>query len=214
MSDLLDEALPHRNKVGRERMLVAIREAAITEFSRHGFKGASTKAIAERAGLSKPHLHYYISSKEELYEDLLYEVLNSWSDAFAFDSKSDDPKDVLSQYVRRKLDYALDSPGLSGIFTSEVLSGGRYLGKYWPVAVKSTQQKVDLINRWIQDGRMRPLDARLLLMQIWGMTQHYADYHVQVKVMLELAPDEPINRQPIAQQLTNSVLLTCGLAPD
>ena len=61
---------------------------------------------------------------------------------------------------------------------------------------------------------MRALDARLLLMQIWGMTQHYADYSVQVKVMLELAPDEAIDREPIAQQLTNSVLLTCGLAPD
>lgn len=214
MSALLDEALPNRNKVARERMLAAIREAAITEFSRHGFKGASTKAIAERAGLTKPHLHYYISSKEELYEELLYEVLSGWSGAFAFDSRSDDPKQVLSLYVQRKLDYALDNPGLSGIFTSEVLAGGRYLGKYWPVAVKSTQQKVDLINRWIAEGRMRALDARLLLMQIWGMTQHYADYGVQVKVMLGLAPDEPIDRQPIAQQLTNSVLLTCGLAPD
>jgi TetR/AcrR family transcriptional regulator len=209
-----EESLPSRGKAGRERILAAIREAAITEFSRHGFKGASTKAIAERAGLTKPHLHYYISSKEELYEELLYEVLNGWSDAFDFDSSSIDPKQVLSQYVHRKLDYALDNPGLSGIFTSEVLSGGRYLGKYWPVAVKSTQKKVELINRWIAGGRMRPLDARLLLMQIWGMTQHYADYSVQVKVMLELAPDEAIDRQPIAQQLTNSVLLTCGLAPD
>lgn len=214
MNDPIEDLVPHRGKPGRERMLAAIREAAITEFSRHGFKGASTKAIAERAGLSKPHLHYYISSKEELYEELLYEVLNGWSSAFAFDSSSDDPKHVLTHYVRRKLDYALDNPGLSGIFTSEVLGGGRHLGKYWPVALKSTQKKVELINRWIADGRMRALDARLLLMQIWGMTQHYADYSVQVKVMLELAPDEAIDREPIAQQLTNSVLLTCGLAPD
>ena len=50
-----------RAKQGRERILGAIREAAIAEFSRHGFKGASTKAIAERAGLTKPQLHYYIS---------------------------------------------------------------------------------------------------------------------------------------------------------
>ena len=40
-------ALLSRAKQGRERILGAIREAAIAEFSRHGFKGASTKAIAE-----------------------------------------------------------------------------------------------------------------------------------------------------------------------
>jgi len=212
--DTLPDNLAGRNKPGRERMLAAIREAAITEFSRHGFKGASTKAIAERAGLTKPHLHYYISSKEELYEDLLYSVLNGWSSAFAFDIESDDPKQVLSHYVRRKLDYALDNPGLSRIFTSEVLGGGRNLGRYWPVAVKSTQQKVDVINRWIAEGRLRQLDARLLLMQIWGMTQHHADYAVQVQVMLGLGPDEPLDREPIARELTTFVLLGCGLAPD
>src|SRR5690606_20756695 len=100
------------------------------------------------------------------------------------------------------------------IFTSEVLGGGRNLGRYWPVAVKSTQQKVDVINRWIAEGRLRPLDARLLLMQIWGMTQHYADYGVQVQVMLGLGPDEPLDREPIARELTTFVLMGCGLAPD
>jgi TetR/AcrR family transcriptional regulator len=213
-----DDTIPDnragRGKLGRERMLAAIREAAITEFSRHGFKGASTKAIAERAGLTKPHLHYYINSKEELYEDLLYSVLNGWSSAFEFAIESDDPKYVLSHYVRKKLDYALDNPGLSRIFTSEVLGGGRNLGRYWPVAVKSTEQKVDMINRWITEGRLRPLDARLLLMQIWGMTQHFADYSVQVQVMLGLGPDEPLDREPIARELTTFVLLGCGLAPD
>lgn len=212
--DILPDNLAGRGKPGRERMLAAIREAAIAEFSRHGFKGASTKAIAERADLTKPHLHYYISSKEELYEDLLYSVLNGWSSAFAFDIESDDPKQVLSHYVRKKLDYALDNPGLSRIFTSEVLGGGRNLGRYWPVAVKSTQQKVDVINRWIAEGRLRPLDARVLLMQIWGMTQHYADYGVQVQVMLGLGPDEPLDREPITRELTTFVLLGCGLAPD
>ena len=141
-------------------------------------------------------------------------MLNGWSGAFIFDSNSDDPKKVLSSYVRKKLDYALDNPGLSRIFTTEVLGGGRNLGKYWPVAVKSTQQKVDLINRWIAEGRMRAVNPTLLLMQIWGMTQHYADYGVQVHIMLGLAPDEPIDREPIVRELTSLVLLGCGLAPD
>jgi TetR/AcrR family transcriptional regulator len=213
-SEVEPGAVHSRIRMGRERILGAIREAAIEEFSRHGFKGASTKAIAERAGLTKPQLHYYISSKEELYEELLYSVLNGWSDAFSFDNNSDDPGVVLSSYVRKKLDYALDNPGLSRIFTTEVLGGGRNLNKYWPTAVKSTNEKVTLINRWISECRMRPLDAKVLLMQIWGMTQHYADYAVQVNIMLGLAPDQAIDREPIARQITTFVLLGCGLAPN
>lgn len=32
--------------------------------------------------------------------------------------------------------------------------------------------------------------------------------------MLGLAPDEPIDREPIVRELTSYVLLGCGLAPD
>lgn len=207
-------AAASRTRQGRERILAAIRAAAITEFSLNGLKGASTQGIAERAGLTKPQLHYYIKGKDELYEELLSSVLEGWSSAFAFDTQSDDPRGVLTHYIHRKLDYALDNPGLSRIFTSEVLGGGRNLGKYWPVAVRSTQQKVDVINRWIAQGRMRPLDARLFLMQLWGMTQHYADYAVQVRVMLGVPPDGPIEREPIAREITTLVLLGCGIAPE
>lgn len=197
----------------REQILQAIREAAIAEFSSHGFKGASTQAIAERAGLTKPQLHYYIESKQALYDELLYALLEAWSAAFAFDPELDDPAQIIGNYVRRKLDYALDNPALSRIFTNEVLGGGLRLNQYWPVALSSTAQKVDLINAWIAQGRMRSLDARVLLMQIWGMTQHYADYAVQARVMLECADDQPLDREHIARELTTSVLLSCGLAP-
>ena len=214
MSADLQDSTTSRARQGRERTLAAIREAAIAEFSLHGFRGTSTQAIAERAGLTKPQLHYYIKGKDELYEELLYAVLQGWSEAFTFDASCDDPRRVLVSYVRKKLDYALDNPGLSRIFTSEVLCGGPNLGRYWPVAVRSTQQKVDIINGWIAKGLMRPLDPLLLLMHIWGMTQHYADYAVQVRAMLLLQPDAPIDREPIARELTTFVLQGCGFAPE
>lgn len=203
----------HDPAPGRERIEQAIRTAAIAEFSQHGYRGASTQAIAERAGLTKPQLHYYIGSKQKLYEELLYSVLDGWGEAFAFDPNTDEPRDVLARYVRRKLDYALDNPGLSRIFTSEVLSGGERLDDYWPAAVASTQNKVVVIERWIAQGRLRPLNARMLLLHIWGATQHYTDYAVQVQVMLGLAAGEPLDREAIARELIDFVLRGCGLAP-
>ena len=214
VSELPEPPTRSRARMARERILELIREAAITEFSLHGFKGASTQAIAERAGLTKPQLHYYIKGKDELYEELLFAVLQGWSEAFAFDASSDDPRRVLAHYIHKKLAYALDNPGLSRIFTNELLGGGPNLQRYWPIAVRSTQQKVDVIDGWIAKGLMRPLDARLLLMHIWGMTQHYADYAVQVRVMLGQAPESPIDREPIQRELTAFVLMGCGFAPE
>jgi TetR/AcrR family transcriptional regulator len=202
-----------RSRANRERVQAAIREAAIVEFSLHGFKGASTQAIAERAGLTKPQLHYYIKGKDELYAELLYSVLQGWSEAFGFDASSSDPRSVLAHYIRKKLDYAIDNAGLSRIFTNEVLGGGPNLGRYWPVAVRSTQEKVAIIDGWIARGLLRPLDARLLLMHIWAMTQHYADYAVQANVMLGLPPGQPLDREPIVRELTTFVLMGVGLAP-
>src|SRR6266436_4081571 len=94
-----------RARMARERILAQIREAAITEFGLHGFKGASTQAIAERAGLTKPQLHYYIKGKDELYEELLFAVLQGWSEAFAFDDPTADPRRVLARYIEKKLAY-------------------------------------------------------------------------------------------------------------
>ncbi|MDO8776717.1 MAG: helix-turn-helix domain-containing protein, partial [Burkholderiaceae bacterium] len=63
------EKIPRNARQSRERIMAAIRVAAIAEFSENGLKGTSTQAIAARAGLTKPQLHYYIKGKEELYEE-------------------------------------------------------------------------------------------------------------------------------------------------
>jgi len=129
---------------------------------------------------------------------------------FSFEDASD-PATVLGDYIRKKLDHAIDSPEMSRIFTREILDGGRNLDRYWPNARAWTQKKVDIINGWIARGLMRPLDARILLMHIWAMTQSYADYAIQTRVMLGLPPDAPIDREPIARELVAFVLNGCGI---
>ncbi len=201
-----------RARPGRERILAAIRVAAITEFSLHGVKGTSTQAIAERAGLTKPQLHYYIAGKEELYEELLMQVLHEWKVVFSFKDSVNDPARVLADYIRKKLDHAFDNPEISRIFTREVLDGGRNLERYWPNARVWTQKKVDIINGWIARGLVRPMDARLLLMHTWALTQHYADFAVQVRVMQGLPPDAALDREAITREVTAFILRGAGIA--
>jgi TetR/AcrR family transcriptional regulator len=196
----------------RERVMAAIRAAAIAEFSQKGLAGTSTQAIAERAGLTKPQLHYYIRGKEELYEELLISVVAEWKGMF--DASSTDPGAVLAAYIRSKINLAFDQPEISRIFTREVLDGGRNLEKFWPDARKKTREKVATINGWIARGLMQPVDAYALVMAIWAMTQFYADSALQVQQLRKPNQDGWLpERDALVEQLTQFVLRGCGIQP-
>lgn len=194
----------------RERVLAAIRAAAIVEFSEHGLKGTSTQAIAGRAGLTKPQLHYYIEGKEELYEELLMSIVGDWKGMW--DTGSTDPAKVIGEYIRSKIHLAFDKPEISRIFTRELLDGGRNLEHFWPGAREQTRNKVAAINGWIARGLMAPVDPHTLLFAIWAMTQFYADSAAQVQQLRQ--PDQPgwmPAREQLVEELTRLVLRACGV---
>jgi TetR/AcrR family transcriptional regulator len=195
---------------GREQIMAAIHAAGIAEFSEKGLNGTSTQAIAQRAGLTKPQLHYYIAGKEQLYEELLMSVVSDWKGIF--DAGSADPGRVLGDYIRSKVHLAFDKPEVSRIFTREVLDGGRNLALFWPDSRRSTREKVAAINGWIARGLMQPVDAHMLLMGIWAMTQFYADSALQVRQLLK--PGQPNwmpDREKVAREVTALVLRGCGI---
>ncbi len=44
-------------------------DAALVEFAAHGFEGASTRAIAARAGTHQPQINYHFESKDSLWRE-------------------------------------------------------------------------------------------------------------------------------------------------
>jgi AcrR family transcriptional regulator len=51
----------------------ALMEAAAATFREQGFDGASLNDIAQRAGLDRASVYYYVESKEDLYRDVVEE---------------------------------------------------------------------------------------------------------------------------------------------
>ncbi|MGC1174010.1 TetR/AcrR family transcriptional regulator [Polaromonas sp.] len=207
----IEAGKPPRNaRENRERIMAAIHAAAIAEFSENGLKGTSTQAIAARAGLTKPQLHYYIKSKEELYEELLMSVVSDWKGMF--NTSSADPGKVLGDYIRSKVVIAFEKPEVSRIFTREVLDGGRNLDKFWPDSRRRTREKVKVINGWIERGLMKPVDPHMLLMSIWAMTQFYADSALQVQQLIKPGQASWMpDRDALIQELTALILRGCGI---
>jgi len=199
-------------KQARDEVMRAIRRAAISEFSQHGFAGASTQAIAERAGLSKSALHYYIEDKETLYADLIGELMAVWMKLVAFDDELDAPADILARYIREKLRYSFDNPELSRIFTTELLSGGHRLEKFWDGAVGNTNRTIAVIKKWAKAGKIRNMDPWVLMMHLWAMTQYYADYAIQAERMLRKPMTDPALQAHVLDEMVAFVLAGCGLS--
>ena len=43
--------------------------------------------------------------------------------------------------------------------------------------------KSTVINEWIKAGKLKPVDPIHLIFSIWAITQHYADFSVQIKAV-------------------------------
>jgi AcrR family transcriptional regulator len=68
----LQEILRKLDSDKRDRII----NASLEEFSKHGYRKASTNKIVEKAGISKGLLYHYFGKKENLYEVLCAFVVN------------------------------------------------------------------------------------------------------------------------------------------
>jgi len=164
-----------------EKLIMA---AAEEVFAQVGFKGATTGAIARLAGVPKANLHYYFSTKAELYRRVTEDVCEHWlAAARAFD-ETNDPKTAIGGYIRAKMEQARRRPFGSRVWAMEILRGAPVIDGYLHNTLKTwfEGRKVKL-KEWIEAGKMDPVDPQALLFMIWGTTQHYADFARQISVL-------------------------------
>lgn len=176
-------ARPRSRIQQRNRELIL--DAALEVFSLHGFRGATLDQIAEGAGLSKPNLLYYFPSKEEVHTALLTGLLDTWLDPLRAMNPAGDPLQEILGYVRRKLDLARDFPRESRLFANEILQGApRMRAAIEGDLRRLVEEKASVLTRWMETGRIARVDPVHLIFSIWALTQHYADFDVQVRAVL------------------------------
>ncbi|MCO8144991.1 TetR family transcriptional regulator C-terminal domain-containing protein [Rhodovulum tesquicola] len=163
----------------------AILDAALAVFSQHGFRGATLDRIAAEAGLSKPNLLYYFPSKEAIHETLLAGLLETWLDPLRALDPAGEPIEEILGYVRRKLAMSRDFPRESRLFANEILQGAPRIGPTLDGELKKlVDEKAAVIAGWSGEGRIADVDPWHLIFSIWALTQHYADFDVQVRAVL------------------------------
>ncbi|WP_147107227.1 TetR family transcriptional regulator C-terminal domain-containing protein [Tateyamaria sp. syn59] len=172
----------------RNRSLIL--DAALDVFSAHGYRGATLDQIAEAAGLSKPNILYYFSGKEEIHVTLLNQLMETWLDPLIEMDASGDPLQELLAYVQRKLDMARELPRESRLFAGEIIQGAPRMLPHLEADLKPLfDEKCAVIQAWVDAGKLAPVDPRHLVFSIWSTTQHYADFAVQIGVLM--STDKP-----------------------
>lgn len=173
-----------RTRIRRENE-AKILDAALDVFSAQGFRGATVDAIALASGMSKPNLLYYFASKQDIYVALLDRLISDWLDSLAALDPEGEPLEELRAYLRRKLEMARTRPRESRLFANEIVQGAPRIGAtlHGPVS-DLVAKEAAIIQRWIEDGRLAPVDPKHLIFAIWATTQHYADFDAQVHAVL------------------------------
>ena len=191
----------------QEKNRAAILDAALEVFSTHGFRGATIDQIAAEAGLSKPNLLYYFPSKEAIHASLLERLLDTWLDPLRAIDPRGDPLDEVLDYLRRKLEMSAQYPRESRLFAMEVIQGAPRIHE---VLSSDLKQLVDetaaLLEGWMADGKIARVHPHHLIFSIWSLTQHYADFDVQVRAVL--GQEDPFAAAPAFLETLYRRLLT------
>ncbi|AFK56991.1 TetR/AcrR family transcriptional regulator [Tistrella mobilis] len=204
------QSLPRKAQI-REENTVAILAAAEEVFAEMGFRGASTAAIAERAGVPKANLHYYFRTKNQLYARVLESIITEWFEAADRFGISDDPVEAIDHYVRAKMELSRTRPAASKVFANEIIHGAPQLMVYLRTTLRNwAATRAADIERWVAQGRIDPVDPYHLLFMIWAVTQHYADFSCQIQAVLDRDRLPRAEFDRAAEQITRIIVKGIG----
>ena len=185
----------------------AILEAALDVFSDFGFRGTTIDMIAQRAGLSKPNILYYFDNKEAIHKSLLAELLQTWLAPLREIDANGDPIEEICQYVAQKLKMAQEFPRESKLFANEILQGAPHVMPEIEGELRAlTGAKAEVVAGWIAAGKIAPVDPLHLFFSIWATTQHYADFDIQVRLVLGAGRDPFETAGPFLDTMYRSLL--------
>jgi AcrR family transcriptional regulator len=157
---------------GRERILAA----AIAVCAERGYQGASTREIAEAAGVTDPLLFYHFGSKADLYLAAVQDQLDKLADGLrAALAGAGSAHERLATFVAVYLRYFLDlEPGLT--VTLRELNGlPRHVADAIPAMHRRvvTERLEEILTDGVAAGVFRPLNVAACANAIVGILQRF-----------------------------------------
>ncbi len=153
----------------RERVL----HAALECFGAFGFEGTSTRAVAERAGVSHPLLLYHFDSKEQLWLSTMEDVIGHYR--LEFEQRLGlvgigDAVAGLHAFIENFVRFSARTPQLYRVMTQDSTQGSERI--HWLIETHlraSFEQVLGMIIHAQGEGRVRLGDPARLYYAIIGL---------------------------------------------
>ena len=150
-----ETAHPRHAGATRRRIL----DAALAEFSSHGYGGARVDRIAAAAEVSKPMIYSYYGDKDQLYKAALKEAyVQIRAGEREIDTELMDPEDAVRALTRFTMDHFLRKPWFISMLNTENLRGGEAVREIEDVTeIQSTMiaQMSGILERGAKSGQFR-----------------------------------------------------------
>ncbi|MFF5358148.1 TetR/AcrR family transcriptional regulator [Streptomyces scabiei] len=168
--------MPRSDKITNNTRRRILTEAA-SLFRRHGYRGTSTRQIAEAVGVKQPSLFHHFPNKQAILEELLAISLD---DSLA---RAQHAASASGPVARRLYDYLLWDLttlhrlpfALSGIYAHDVLQDPDLAP--WSAKLEALYTALcSLIEQGVRSGEFRPVSPTLGQAMVAGVTLSHIDY--------------------------------------
>jgi AcrR family transcriptional regulator len=186
----------------REKILRGARQV----FSLHAFRAATTRMIAQAAGVEHPLIHYHFGSKEMLFEAVTEQMCDEFARAHLAcfeDVRHLPPGEGFSLYLDRLLDYCLENPeplqliylNMVHIGRLEEIPGYRFISLHLEgirqtlrdrINLQAPRAEVDRLIHCFQSMMISFIGAKSCQAQSLGLAPESAAYKKWIKESLML----------------------------
>jgi len=185
-----------RRLKGEERCRVII-EAALTLFSQKGFRGTTTKEIAQAAGCSEATLFKHFATKDKLYSAILEtksRIEAVLGQAMHMAARKDDAG-VLRAVGLQALSHIEHDAMLMRLLLFSALEGHALALSFFESQVRRLHEFLSsYIETRIADGVFRPVNPLVAARSFFGMIVHYLLLHeiYGVKRPVDVSPEQVV----------------------
>jgi AcrR family transcriptional regulator len=148
-------------------------QASLECFGAFGFAGTSTRAVADRAGVSHPLLLYHFQSKEQLWLSTMGDVIVRYKAALHARLETihqDDAVGALRAFVTNFVEFSAQTPQLHRIMTQQSTQGSDRIRWLLDTHLRDSFKEIcALIRRAQQAGTVRPGDPARLYYAVIGL---------------------------------------------
>jgi AcrR family transcriptional regulator len=191
------EAIKQQDPGKREQILLAAERV----FAERGFKGTTTREVAERAGIANSLIFYYFKNKTALYEAVFQNFFEQLEELMQQNLDLDlDRLGKLKNFLFTFIDFASGHRNMMRILLREIIDNGRILQKVAQDYFKPLYKiGADFLREGQEEDLFKEVDPLHYIHSFIGMNFFY---FISGPVLLALGTEDPFGAEEVERRKT------------